>query len=83
VASRSRLGSPQQVGPGPSSEPQAGERSDHGRNEEPCQTKQAEAAAGCGAAMARFSEPGTYLLRAAARQDGLQGLAFTRVVVTQ
>jgi hypothetical protein len=38
-------------------------------------------AADCGAAMARFTEPGAYVLRAAARQDGLQGLAFVKVTV--
>jgi hypothetical protein len=38
-------------------------------------------AAGCGAVMARFAEPGAYMLRAAARQDGLQGLAFVKVTV--
>ena len=39
--------------------------------------------AACGAVIARFSEPGVYTLRLAARQDGLQGLAFARVTVTQ
>ena len=38
-------------------------------------------AAGCGAAIAVFGEPGVYTLRAAARQDGMQGLAFVRVTV--
>ncbi len=38
-------------------------------------------AAGCGAVTAVFSEPGDYTLRGAARQDGLQGLAFVRVTV--
>jgi hypothetical protein len=41
----------------------------------------AKPAAGCGAVMATFGQPGAYLLRAAARQDGLQGLAFVKVVV--
>ena len=40
-------------------------------------------AAGCGAVIARFTEPGVYTLRLAARQDGLQGLAFAKVTVTQ
>ena len=39
-------------------------------------------AASCGAVVARFSEPGVYTLRLAARQDGLQGLAFGKVTVT-
>jgi hypothetical protein len=42
----------------------------------------AKPAASCGAVIARFSEPGVYTLRLAARQDGLQGLAFARVTVT-
>jgi hypothetical protein len=37
--------------------------------------------AACGAVMARFNEPGEYMLRAAARQDGLEGRAFVRVIV--
>jgi hypothetical protein len=36
----------------------------------------------CGAALATFNEPGAYTLRAAARQDGLQSIAFVRVTVT-
>lgn len=35
----------------------------------------------CGAVTARFSEPGEYMLRAAARQDGLEGRAVIRVTV--
>jgi hypothetical protein len=31
--------------------------------------------------MARFSAPGEYMLRAAARQDGLEARAFVRVTV--
>jgi hypothetical protein len=49
-----------------------------GVHEVPCGVKPA---AGCGAVTAVFSEPGDYTLRAAARQDGLQGLAFVRVTV--
>jgi hypothetical protein len=41
----------------------------------------AKPAAGCGAVTAVFSEPGSYTLRAEARQDGLQGLAFVKVTV--
>jgi hypothetical protein len=35
----------------------------------------------CGTVIAKFSEPGDYLLRAAARQDGLEARAFVRVTV--
>jgi hypothetical protein len=35
----------------------------------------------CGAVTARFSAPGEYMLRAAARQDGLEARAFVRVTV--
>jgi hypothetical protein len=35
----------------------------------------------CGAVMARFSAPGEYMLRAAARQDGLEGRGFLKVTV--
>jgi hypothetical protein len=35
----------------------------------------------CGAVLAKFSAPGDYLLRAAARQDGLEGRAFIKVTV--
>jgi len=35
----------------------------------------------CGVAIATFSSPGEYLLRAAARQEEMQGLAFVRVIV--
>ena len=35
----------------------------------------------CGAATARFSVPGSYMLRVAARQDGMDGLGFVRVTV--
>jgi hypothetical protein len=35
----------------------------------------------CGAATASFSEPGAYVLRLAARQDGLQGIAFVKITV--
>ena len=38
--------------------------------------------AGCGAAVATFSQPGTYRLRVSARQDGLDGLTFATVTVT-
>jgi hypothetical protein len=41
----------------------------------------AKPTAACGAVMARFATPGQYMLRAAARQDGLQGLAFVNVTV--
>jgi hypothetical protein len=41
----------------------------------------AKPAPGCGAATASFSEPGAYVLRVAARQDGLQGIAFVKVTV--
>ena len=37
----------------------------------------------CGAVMAMFKEPGVYLLRIAARQDGLEGLGFVQVTVTR
>jgi hypothetical protein len=43
-----------------------------------CGTKPA---ASCGAAMATFSEPGAYLLRVQARQDGMESLAFMKVTV--
>jgi hypothetical protein len=43
----------------------------------------AKPVAGCGAVIARFNEPGTYTLRLEARQDGLQGLTFAKVTVTQ
>ena len=36
----------------------------------------------CGVAIATFAAPGEYLLRAAARQEEMQGLAFVRVTVT-
>jgi hypothetical protein len=42
----------------------------------------AKPAPACGAVTARFSEPGVYTLRLAARQDGLQGMGFARVTVT-
>ena len=35
----------------------------------------------CGEATATFSAPGSYMLRVAARQDGMQGLGFVRVTV--
>jgi hypothetical protein len=35
----------------------------------------------CGSGMVTFSAPGEYLLRAAARQEEMQGLAFVRVTV--
>jgi hypothetical protein len=38
-------------------------------------------AEGCGSVQARFETPGVYTLRAAARQDGMLGLAFVRVTV--
>jgi hypothetical protein len=37
--------------------------------------------AGCGEVTASFSAPGSYLLRVAARQDGMQGLGFLNVTV--
>jgi hypothetical protein len=41
----------------------------------------AKPTAECGAVMAQFSAPGDYMLRAAARQDGLEGRAFVKVTV--
>ena len=40
-----------------------------------------KAGAFCGSAVVSFSVPGEYLLRAAARQEEMQGLAFVRVTV--
>ena len=41
----------------------------------------AKPAAGCGGVTARFDQAGVYMLRVAARQDGMQGLGFVRVTV--
>jgi hypothetical protein len=39
--------------------------------------------ASCGAAVVQFAEPGSYMLRIDARQDGLEAINFVRVTVNR